>query len=1034
MKPRSNVADIYPHNRKPALDAKVFRSPPAEYRGAPFWSWNNRLDVDQLLRQMNQLKQMGFGGANVHSRTGLDTEYLGAEFMAAVKACTDRARRTKQLIWLYDEDRWPSGFAGGLVTKDPQYRMRYLLWTNTPAGEGVIGTRLSTGTVSCKRLENGTFVGRYEIKLKDGRLHRYRRLADSQSPARGSETWYAYIDTAESDTWFNNFCYVDTLSERAIERFIETTHDRYKAIVGRDFGGAIPAIFADEPQFPKKQAFDRVEAPRDLCMPFTDDLLESYYRAYKQRLEDHLPELFWNLQDDAPSPVRYRFHDHTAERFAAAFSDTISRWCERNDIALTGHMLGEADLYGQTKGGGEVMRALRSFHIPGIDMLSDKMELTTAKQAQSVKHQHARPAMLSELYGVTNWDFDFVGHKAQGDWQAALGVTVRVPHLTWVSMAGEAKRDYPASIGYQSPWWKEYPLVEDHFARINTVLSRGKPIVRVGVLHPIESIWLSYGPTEHNSRDIAAIERQFDEIVEWMCFSGIDFDLVSERSLIDLTPAKPGKRFKVGAMQYDAIVVPSLRTIRRSTLDRLQAFVRAGGRLIFAGDVARCMDGQRSSAPQQVAKGATTVPWNRDAIVDALESVREIDLKHANGTPADSILHQYRSDGDRRHLFLVNTDRQRGRSIKLTINGRWSLTMLDTFTGQSRALPAEIVGSRTVLQHAFEPHDHLLLTLEPAKKQAARTKASPPPKFVDVARLTDPVPVTLDEPNVLLLDYAEWRVGDGAWQPQMEILRLDNEVRKTLNVAPRGGRIPQPWTDPGDPPILTDVQLRFRFRNESPINAPKLAIESTRNLLIRLDGRPLKARVDGWWVDESIHTVPLRSLSPGEHELVLTIPFSRKTDLEWCYLLGDFGVHLAGRHAILTAPVRTLAWGDWTTQGLPFYAGNVTYHATLPPSGAGRVIFPKFRNPLLSVVLDGKPVGKVAFAPFAVTIDASKQDRRLDITAFGNRANAFGCLHHSNEAIHWVGPGAWRSAGAEWQDNYVLKRMGVLAAPIVQTR
>ena len=57
---------------------------------------------------------------------------------------------------------------------------------------------------------------------------------------------------------------------------------------------------------------------------------------------------------------------------------------------------------------------------------------------------------MSELYGVTSWSFDFRRHKLQGDWQAALGITLRVPHLSWVSMKGEAKRDYPASINYQS--------------------------------------------------------------------------------------------------------------------------------------------------------------------------------------------------------------------------------------------------------------------------------------------------------------------------------------------------------------------------------------------------------------------------------------------------------------------------------------------------------------------------------------------------------------------------------------------------------
>ena len=46
---------------------------------------------------------------------------------------------------------------------------------------------------------------------------------------------------------------------------------------------------------------------------------------------------------------------------------------------------------------------------------------------------------MSELYGVTSWSFDFRRHKLQGDWQAALGITLRVPHLSWVSMKGGGK-------------------------------------------------------------------------------------------------------------------------------------------------------------------------------------------------------------------------------------------------------------------------------------------------------------------------------------------------------------------------------------------------------------------------------------------------------------------------------------------------------------------------------------------------------------------------------------------------------------------
>ena len=154
----------------------------------------------------------------------------------------------------------------------------------------------------------------------------------------------------------------------------------------------------------------------------------------------------------------------------------------------------------QTRYVGEAMLSYAGFQIPGIDILCDRREFTTAKQAQSAVHQFDREAMASELYGVTNWDYDFRGHKLQGDWQAALGVTLRAPHLAWTSMEGEAKRDYPASIFYQSPWYQEYRMIEDYFARIASVMSRGKALVKIGVIHPIETCWLLWGTEEKTGR------------------------------------------------------------------------------------------------------------------------------------------------------------------------------------------------------------------------------------------------------------------------------------------------------------------------------------------------------------------------------------------------------------------------------------------------------------------------------------------------------------------------------------------------------
>jgi hypothetical protein len=114
---------------------ETFLNPSAEYRGAPLWCWNTKLQRERLLRQIEQLVEMGMGGFHIHSRVGLDTPYMGSEFMDHVKASVEFAKDKGLLACLYDDDRWPSGAAGGLVVaNNPEYKALHLLITKRPYG------------------------------------------------------------------------------------------------------------------------------------------------------------------------------------------------------------------------------------------------------------------------------------------------------------------------------------------------------------------------------------------------------------------------------------------------------------------------------------------------------------------------------------------------------------------------------------------------------------------------------------------------------------------------------------------------------------------------------------------------------------------------------------------------------------------------------------------------------------------------------------------------------------------------------------
>ena len=153
--------------------------------------------------------------------------------------------------------------------------------------------------------------------------------------------WYAYMEFATADPWFNDAPYVDTLNPDAIADFIHITHDAYQKAIGDEFGKTVPAIFTDEPQFPKKGTLDFALEQKDVILPWTRRLPALYEERYQEDLLDVLPQLFWELPNGQLSPARYRFHNLVADLFATAYTGQIGDWCREHGIALTGHVMGE---------------------------------------------------------------------------------------------------------------------------------------------------------------------------------------------------------------------------------------------------------------------------------------------------------------------------------------------------------------------------------------------------------------------------------------------------------------------------------------------------------------------------------------------------------------------------------------------------------------------------------------------------------------------------------------------------------------------
>ena len=1022
---------LYPRSTERALDPELFRNPGSEYRCTPFWAWNCDLDEDLLRREIGYMKQMGMGGFHMHTRCGMSVPYLSDEFMAKIRLCVEEARNQGMLAWLYDEDKWPSGFAGGYVTKNEENRQRFLVFTPNKPEEG-----------------QGGFLARYEVALDaQSRLSAYRRLKDGET-AEGT-VWYAVEKRTQPGPWFHFNGYVDTMNPAAIRDFIHITHDRYLEVLGDDIGGICPAIFTDEPQMPKKTTLSHAADLQDVLLPWTGDLEETYYAAYGESLLDRLPEVVWE-QPEGISPVRYRFFDHTTERFVSAFCDQIGAWCRGHGILMTGHMMDEATLEGQSKSVGEAMRAYRAFTLPGVDQLCDGHELTTLKQAASAAHQQGCPGVTSELYGVTNWDFDFKGHKLQGDWQAALGVTVRVPHLYWCSMHGESKRDYPASIGHQSAWWREYPYIEDHFARVNTLMTRGKPLVRVGVVHPIESCWIAFGPDDQTGLKRSELDRRFAEITRWLLLNTLDFDFICESTLPALF--RPGRAFTVGEMAYDAVIVPMCDTLRSTTLNALRAFREQGGRVIFLGAAPRYVDALPSKEAEQFSQTCENLPWDLERLAESLRTVREIRILNGRGRPANNLICALREDGGSRSAFICHVmpapkgAPDRPEDYRVELNGLWNVYVCNTQTGEIAPLPAEYQGNTTVLSWHCFAQDSLLLRLIPAdgsQKQAQTKSAAMNGSYgismaeeFSLARepktermLPPPDEIILGEDNVLVLDTAKWRTDNDPWQDTEEMLRIGVAAKEKLGISTAAVSGAQPWALPPEKPEHT-LSLRVSFQSEIALPSVRLALEDADISKVWFNGAPLGKERDGYFTDEAVACFRTGPVKPGLNTVEIVKPLAASTCTENLFLLGDFGVRVRGAETCVIPAPRVLSYGDWTSQGLPFYSGKLTYRYHIQSGEKLRLRLGLFSAPCVTAELDGKRVANLSLSPSEADLGFLREgDHILDITVFPSRINSFGTFHLNDYSLTWFGPQAWRTSSIRWTRTYRLAPSGLLSEP-----
>ena len=509
------------------------------YRPVPFWSWNDTLKADELVKQVEWMNENGVGGFFMHARGGLKSEYLGENWFDCIKACSEKAKELGMEAYAYDENGWPSGFAGGKLLTDIENHDKYLTYE----------------------------IGKYDKSALASYKIGAQCLTRVNSDCEECLNIYEHYSASNADI----------LNPEVVDKFIELTHKEYNDRDTYDLKG----FFTDEPQYQR------------WGVPYTKMLPKYFKEVYNEDILDKLGLLF--LEKRGYREFRYKFWKAMQTLMLENFAKKIYDWCDERGYKLTGHYIEEGCLCGQLLCCGGIMPFYEYEHIPGIDYLGDWIGNEMAgKQVSSVAAQLGKKQVLTETFAGCGWNIPPMELKRLAEVQYVSGVNLMCHHLLPYKEHGQRKRDYPAHFSSVNPWVKKsFKDFNDYFSYLGKTLANSTEIVKVGVLHPIRSAYFDYKRyPEKDYHGLIKLEKSFEAVMNKLCNLGVGHHFLDENLLAKYGRVE-GKSLILGNCKYDYIVLPTIYTMDKTTEALLKEYVFNGGKILLTDGKPSFLEGKR---------------------------------------------------------------------------------------------------------------------------------------------------------------------------------------------------------------------------------------------------------------------------------------------------------------------------------------------------------------------------------------------------------------------------------------------------------
>ena len=976
--------------------AGQFKEPVKEYTTAPFFVWNAEITKEEIDNYLNDFKKQGSSQVFIHPRPGLITEYLSDKWFELFKHTVEKGKELGMNVWIYDENSYPSGFAGGHVPAE--------MPESYNQGQGLRMTEFETLPDT---------AGKYYLCLKEenGEFKDITASLESEKGKSGKYLLFSKTYNEKSD-WYGGFSYVDLLYPGVTQKFINVTMSGYEKYLGNELGKTIPGTFTDEPQ---------LDSPDGIR--FTPDLFKVFLGKWGYDLKPNLPSLFNEVGDW--KRIRHNYTQTLLQLFIDRWAKPWFEYCETKGLKFTGHYWEHE--WPNMRPGGDNMAMYIWHQVPAIDMLFNQFDdslpgaqfgnVRAVKELASAANQSGRSRKLSETYGGSGWDLTFTDMKRNGDWEYALGVNLMNQHLTYFTLAGARKYDYPPSFDYHEPWWNDYKYINDHYARLSLALSSGKQVNDILVIEPTTTAWLYDSYVRRNPK-VAEIGQTFQSFVTKLEKVQVEYDLGSESIIRELGSIKGGKMV-VGQCSYSRVVIPPLmENLDLSTFKLIEKFVSDGGTLI-AFSIPSLTDGaQNKEMKVFFEKNSNKIIYAEALNDDVLSRYFNHSDVAFTGEAGGVIYHHTRTLSDGKLVFIVNSSLTDSASGKLSVIGKDAVEM-NTLTGELSGYANQEEGEKTSVYYTLPPAGSLLLFF-PNIKTEGYSKSVAAGNFT-VVPATSPMTITRDSDNAMMIDFCD--------------IQLGNETIKDLHVFNAADKVYKYHGFKNGNPWNTSVQYRtnivdrdtfgvntgftasyhFTIKGKFDYSSMKAVVERPHLWTVAINGKEIKPEAGKWWLDRNFGVFNIGTLvKDGENTItVKTSPMKIHAEVEPVYIVGDFSVEPVAKGFIIKSPQPKYSTGSWLTQGLPFYSWGMTYSKEFTidrPVGKYEVALGEWKGTVAEVSVNGQPAGVIGFPPYRADLTGFiKQGvNKIDIKVTGSLKNLLG-PHHNNPPVGLASPWDWRN-------------------------